>query len=145
MRPHLAALLLLLASCSSAPAATATPSPSSSPPPPPADGGTHASPAELIAALERAGLPCYGARPPVGDPGPGRDLVSCTPDDGESVTVVIYSDEAVLAKERIAFAEAGRIIGKRSMVTGLNWTLITKSDAYAAKAQKVIGGDLRLN
>lgn len=103
--------LLLVVGCGTHAGVGQPPSPTASPPPP--DGGSYATPADIIAKAGTA-LPCADASPmtPVG----AKAQSMC--DDGETV-IRIYADHSGIDEQLSLLGMAG---GAR-LLTGENWSV----------------------
>lgn len=108
---------------------------------PPENGGSYDSPEQLAEALKDAGLECSGLRemPKADDPDMTKD---CTSNDGDLI-LRIYTDDADLHNERVAFEDAF-FLKDKTMLAGKNWTIVGP-DVYIDDAAEKLGGDIVTN
>lgn len=106
---------------------------------PPSDGGSYATPQNLVAALEDKGVVCAGysaTANPIGAVGRG----SCQL-DGQETVVSIYATQADATGEP---QRKNQLLGglEVDMVVGVNWTVSCHDPAAAKRVADAIGGQV---
>ncbi|MGI5268847.1 hypothetical protein ACQEUU_06830 [Nonomuraea sp. CA-218870] len=137
-----AAAVVMLVGCGQQPAARTSLSPAApSTTAPPADGGSYASPRDIVAKLTAAGIACSDYTP-VPDPINAKELGGC---QGGNLVVGIYEREGdVQAQVEIYRAVGDELDSGPDVVTGRNWTVHTTNREHLDLVWKALGGKVHL-
>lgn len=105
-------------------------------PPPPK---TFSSPQQLIAEMEKRGLPCPGYSP-VDKPIDAVAMADCTA-NGKDVLVTIYAThaDALAAFQRVSGIMHG--LSSTDMAVGENWTVNCDDASFAKQVAQALGGE----